>query len=828
MSATLRGRPVLSGPAGGGVPARRAVARWAWRLFRREWRQQILVLALLILAVAAAAFSVSAAYNVASLPGPQFGSANHLLQFDGSNPKVLAADIAAARKAFGTIQVIGRRFVPIPGSGQTVEFRAQNPDGPFSGPMIALTRGRYPSGAGQAAVTGQIAQTLQLRVGSRLSLGGHRQTVTGIVENPSDLSDQFVLVSPSGAGPPQSLTVLLNASPASFDAFRTGFRSPLVWQAQGPGTQGAVAGGMLGAVTVLLLLISLVAAAGFAAIAARRQRQLGMLAAIGATRKQLRMVMVSGGAAVGVIAALAGTVAGLAVWIAAAPGLDTFAGHRIDRFNIPWDLVALGMLLAVVTATAAAWWPARAAARLPVMLALSARPPRPRPAHRPAMLAALMIVAGVVCLGLADQARPPLIIAGALAMTLGILLISPLAIRALAALGGRAPVAVRLALRDLGRQQARTGAALAAISLALGISTAIIISSAADKTVATAGNLPNTQVLVWIGQAEGGNGPDGPVVPASTPAQLGVLASAVRQIAGPLHRAQVIALNMPVNPADKPQAGGQGSPAGQPVASLGAPQNPAATGRGGTYSTIPLYVATPAVLRHLGVSSVTIAPSTDFLTAKPGPLVVTTPSTFATITHVQHIQAPSYTSQPTSLITLGGLHRRHWTQIQSGWLVQSSTPFTAAQLAAARDVAAKAGLIIEARNSQTSLATISAAGTAAGALLALGVLAMTVALIRTEAAGDLRTLTAAGATTKTRRTLTAATAGGLALLGALLGSAGAYLALAAGHLSHLGALSRVPLLYLAITVLGVPVAAALTGWILAGRKPPSIARRVLE
>ncbi len=828
MSATLRDRHGLAGPAGGGVPARRAVARWAWRLFRREWRQQVLVLALLILTVAAAAFSVSAAYNVASLPGPQFGSANHLLQLNGTNPKALAADIAAARKAFGTIQVIGRRFVPIPGSAQTVEFRAQNPHGPYSDPMLAITQGRYPTGAGQAAITGQIAQTLQLHIGSLLSIGGHHQTVTGIVENPSDLSDQFVLVSPSGAGPPQSVTVLLNASPASFGAFRTGFRGPLEWQARGASTQAAVAGGMLGAVTVLLLLVSLVAAAGFAVIAARRQRQLGMLAAIGATRKQLRMVMVSGGAVVGVIAAVAGTAVGLAAWIATAPGLDTFAGHRIDRLNIPWGLVALGMLLAVVTATAAAWWPARAAARLPVTLALSARPPRPRPAHRPAMLAALMIVAGVVCLGLANQTRPPLIIAGALAMTLGILLISPLAIRALAALGGRAPVAVRLALRDLARHQARSAAALAAISLALGITAAIIISSASDKSAANAGNLSDTQILVWIGQPEGGNGPDGPVVPVRTPAQLRVLAAAVHQIAGPLHHSEMIALDMPVNPADKPQPGGQGSQGGQPVAGVGAPLNPASGGQGGTYSAIPLYVATPAVLRYLGISPATIGPATDFLTVHSRQLAVTTPSTFASATHVQRIQAPSYTSQPTSLMTLGGLRRRHWIQIQSGWLVQSSQPVTAAQLAAARDVAAKAGLIIEARNSQASLATISAAATAAGALLALGVLAMTVALMRTEAAGDLRTLTAAGATSTTRRALTAATAGGLALLGALLGSASAYLALAAGHLSDLSTLSRVPLLYLAITVLGVPVAAALTGWTLAGRKPPSIAHRVLE
>ena len=32
-------------PSDGGLPARRAVTRWAWRLFRREWRQQFLILA---------------------------------------------------------------------------------------------------------------------------------------------------------------------------------------------------------------------------------------------------------------------------------------------------------------------------------------------------------------------------------------------------------------------------------------------------------------------------------------------------------------------------------------------------------------------------------------------------------------------------------------------------------------------------------------------------------------------------------------------------------------------------------------------------------------
>jgi putative ABC transport system permease protein len=37
------------------------LGRWAWRLFRREWRGQILLIALLTLTVAGAVFGGSAA-----------------------------------------------------------------------------------------------------------------------------------------------------------------------------------------------------------------------------------------------------------------------------------------------------------------------------------------------------------------------------------------------------------------------------------------------------------------------------------------------------------------------------------------------------------------------------------------------------------------------------------------------------------------------------------------------------------------------------------------------------------------------------------------------
>jgi hypothetical protein len=59
------------------------------------------------------------------------------------------------------------------------------------------------------------------------------------------------------------------------------------------------------------------------------------------------------------------------------------------------------------------------------------------------------------------------------------------------------------------------------------------------------------------------------------------------------------------------------------------------------------------------------------------------------------------------------------------------------------------------------------------------------------------------------------------------GAVDAYLALATGYRSDPGVLSHVPILYLTITILGFPAAAALTGWLLADHQPSAIARHVL-
>jgi putative ABC transport system permease protein len=112
--------------------------------------------------------------------------------------------------------------------------------------------------------------------------------------------------------------------------------------------------------------------------------------------------------------------------------------------------------------------------------------------------------------------------------------------------------------------------------------------------------------------------------------------------------------------------------------------------------------------------------------------------------------------------------------------------------------------------------------------VALGVLAATVGLIRSETANDQRTLTATGASSFTRRTLTTATAGALALLGAVLGIAGAYLALIAWFHDDLHQLAHIPLEQLLTIGLGLPLLAVVGGWLLAGREPQGTARQPID
>jgi putative ABC transport system permease protein len=806
---------------------------------------------MLTVAVAATIVGLGTATNAAKLKtDPAFGTASTILNLTGTDPQ-LSADIAAIRARLGAVDVVAHQQVAVPGSVSTVDLRDQAPNGTFNKVTLRLDSGRYPTGPDEVAVTSATAQLFGLKTGSSWTANGRTRRVVGIVENPVNLLDRFGLVAPSQADPPTTVSILTNWHPGPGDHIQLPSGTGMGIMSRGQPNTAGVDVLVLALGTLGLLFVGLMAVAGFTVMAQRRQRALGMLASLGATDKHVRLVMLSDGAAVGVVGAVAGGIAGLAAWFAFIPTLQSISGHRIDPFGLPWWAIAATLVLATFTAIAAAWWPARAVARTSIVAALSGRPARPQPAHRFAAAGAALLLAGLALLFFSEHdtqhPRVPFIILGTLLTPVALLFLAPLAIRVLAAAGRHTGVAVRLALRDLARYQARSGAALGSVTLAIGIAATIAISAAASDAPKPAGNLPPDQLMLYSNPAK-----DAYQVPPLTPSQLQTVNSRLDDVAGAIGARAVVALEQAYSPQaglqpPYPGPGGRTVPAGYGTTSLArvtvGPHSTEISGMG------PLYVATPSLLAHYGIPPSAIDPTADVVSARTdlGGLQLFTPQDGAngpsavpnkagprasrddTVTpKVQSLnQLPLYTSAPGTLLTTNGLQRLGLEAAPAAWLIQAAGPLTGEQIKTAQTAAASVGLYVETTTKQPSLAPLRNWSTAVGILLALGVLGMTVGLIRSETAGDLRTLTATGASSTTRRTITGATSGALALLGALLGTVGAYAALLAWYRSDLSPLGRVPIVNLVVILLGMPLVAAAGGWLLAGREPPAIARQPL-
>jgi putative ABC transport system permease protein len=103
-----------------------------------------------------------------------------------------------------------------------------------------------------------------------------------------------------------------------------------------------------------------------------------MLASIGATSKNVSLVVRANGLVVGVLGAVIGTLFGLGIWLAYRPSLEQSSHHLIGVLALPWGVVAAAIVLAIVATYLAASRPARSITRLSVMAALSGRPAPPK------------------------------------------------------------------------------------------------------------------------------------------------------------------------------------------------------------------------------------------------------------------------------------------------------------------------------------------------------------------------------------------------------------------------------------------------------------------
>ena len=840
------GRPPADrAPAGnGGIPARLVLIRWGWRLLRREWRQQLLILALITVAVAATVLGSAVATNTPPAVGAGFGRATDMASLSSASGRD-SADIAALARRFGAVEVIENQTQSVPGSVSTYSLRAQDPDAAFGLPMLALTSGRYPSRAGEVALTSGVAAELHLAVGDTWRAGGAARRVVGIVENPQNLLDEFALVVPGQVASPTAVTVLFDAPGVDPQSLGPNVASRASAASANPINPATIS---LTAATLGMLLIGLVSVGGFTVLAQRRLRSIGMLGAQGATVNGVRLVISANGFVTGLVGAVAGLVLGLAAWFAYRPHLQTSAHHVIGPFQLPWTVIGISMVLAVVACYLAARRPAQAVAHLPIVAALAGHPPAPRVGSRWAALIGIgLLVVAFLLIGLASEEvtsnasgagakSPPLLtlVVGLISLCAGAVMVAPMFLVLTALAARSAPIAVRLALRDLARYRTRSGAALGAISLGMLIAVIICVTAAArysNPLDYVGPNLAANQLILYPKQA--------PTTPGATcvqePGGCPTLSSA--QLATMSAESQTVASSL-------------GSPNAVQLEVPDAALQRAAPGRSWNGQ---LYVATPQLLRAYGIPDTEVDPGADALTMRTG-LASTTemqflygatkfgppssnspcpPNYCLANPKIQQINAlPSGTSAPNTVITEHAVQQFHLTTTTAGWLVQAPASLTAGQIGGAQQLAAANGLTVESRNSIPTSAQILDLATLFAILLALSIVAMSIGLLRSETAGDLRILTATGANSIARRTISATTAGTLALVGAVVGVIAGYIAsiafFRASHLDTLSSLTSIPVANLLLILVGMPLVAALGGWLLAGREPLAIGRQPRE
>ena len=482
MSTASHGSTADSRPVDGGVHARRVVVRWAWRLFRREWRQQFLIFALITVAVAATIVGSAVATDNAQAKNFGFGTAGYSATYTNPNAHV-QSELSKIEHLFGPVEVIENQTKSIPGSINTFQLRSENPHGPFIGPMLSLISGHYPAGADEVAVTSGVASAFHLALGDTWYFDGIGRRVVGIVENPQSLLDEFALVAPGQVTTPTQVVALFDASGVAPGSIKVGTQveTPATASQSNPFNPETIS---LAALVLGMLLVALVSVGGFTVLAQRRLRSIGLIESIGATDRHVRLVVRANGTVVGLAGAVGGLVLGLVVWLAYRPSLEQSSHHLIGVFALQWVVVAAAMVLAVLAALYASSRPARAIARIPIVVALSGRPAPPRQIRRSATPGIVFLVVAFLLLGYSGSTNKgngsggaPELVFGIVLLVPGLILLAPFFLSATATLASRLPVAPRLALRDLGRYRARSGSALAAISL--GILVAVIVMLAA-------------------------------------------------------------------------------------------------------------------------------------------------------------------------------------------------------------------------------------------------------------------------------------------------------------------------------------------------------------
>ena len=242
------------------------------------------------------------------------------------------------------------------------------------------------------------------------------------------------------------------------------------------------------ALIIVMALIEVVLLAGpaFAVGARRHARTLALIAASGGTPAQSRRVILGSGVVLGLVASGIGLVLGIIAGWALLPVVQRFQGEWFGPFELPWlhlaAIVAFGLLSAVLASVVPAWL----ASRQDVVAVLAGRRGDRSPRASTPVVGLVLLGVGIAASAYgavtSDSGNGALwIAASAVVSVLGMILVVPVVVSAVARVSGRLPLTARYAARDAARHRTRTVPAVAAVAATVAGVVALGIANASDE-----------------------------------------------------------------------------------------------------------------------------------------------------------------------------------------------------------------------------------------------------------------------------------------------------------------------------------------------------------
>jgi putative ABC transport system permease protein len=388
--------PVLSRPIVGGIGQ---LLPWLWGLPGRLARENALRNPRRTAATASALMIGIALTTTMSIMAASITKSTNAV-IDNS----IGADFIVTAKNFAPVSAtVAADLAKVPGVGGVTEFREGEMEvtgskvqvqGVTSGTVAQTLRLKFLSGSteslahGALIVSKQVATDKHLRVGSTLGVtfaltGPHVLTVGGIIDKNQIAGNYLVGLPTYDANFRNRLDLVVavtSASTATLGTLRAGLAQALKAaptlqlrdQSEFKQDQKRQINQVLSFVLALLVLSLVIAWLGIVNTLAlsvlERTREIGLLRAVGmATRQVRRMVRLEA-----VVIALFGALLGVALGIGYGAALvRSLSSQGIDSMAVPVPQLVGYLVVGVIAGITAAWWPARRAAKLDVLRAIS-------------------------------------------------------------------------------------------------------------------------------------------------------------------------------------------------------------------------------------------------------------------------------------------------------------------------------------------------------------------------------------------------------------------------------------------------------------------------